>query len=94
MLTITTIFFLTNNVCSPGNLQTYLRERREMPTYERPFDLVVPSMYDLVQFSFQAARGMEYLASRKVRLCDVDAVLSWVSLLCDCVIIGLWTRLN
>ena len=49
-----------------GNLLNYLRERRELTTYERPFDLDVPSVYDLAQFAFQAARGMEYLASRKV----------------------------
>ncbi|XP_037068160.1 fibroblast growth factor receptor 1-like isoform X2 [Pollicipes pollicipes] len=48
-----------------GNLLTYLRERRETTEYERPFDVELPSLYDLVNFAFQVARGMEYLASRK-----------------------------
>ncbi|XP_037092506.1 fibroblast growth factor receptor 3-like [Pollicipes pollicipes] len=45
-----------------GNLLTYLRERAEC---ERPFDAELPFPCDLVNFAFQVARGMEYLASRK-----------------------------
>ncbi|XP_037071690.1 fibroblast growth factor receptor 3-like, partial [Pollicipes pollicipes] len=45
-----------------GNLLTYLRERAEC---ERPFDSELPFPCDLVNFAFQVARGMEYLASRK-----------------------------
>ncbi|XP_037092343.1 fibroblast growth factor receptor 1-like [Pollicipes pollicipes] len=48
-----------------GNLLTYLRERRERAECERPFDAELPSLCDLVNFAFQVARGMEYLASRK-----------------------------
>ena len=67
MFSVVGRFGLVTSACiSPGNLQTYLRERRETPTYERPFELVLPSQYDLAQFGFQAARGMEYLATRKV----------------------------
>ncbi|XP_043214664.1 fibroblast growth factor receptor 2-like [Amphibalanus amphitrite] len=45
-----------------GNLLNYLRERREAAGYERHVE--VPSLCELVQFGYQAARGMEYLASR------------------------------
>ncbi|XP_037069181.1 fibroblast growth factor receptor 3-like [Pollicipes pollicipes] len=48
-----------------GNLRTYLRERRPTSGYERAFDHETPSVRELTSFSYQVARGMEYLASKK-----------------------------
>lgn len=54
-----------------GNLREYLRARRPpMPDYA--FDMAVMpeeqlSFKDLVSCAYQVARGMEYLASKKVR---------------------------
>lgn len=54
---------------SHGNLKQYLQKKRrtgggsEVTQVENPLD-----EKDLISFSFQVARGMEYLASQKVHV--------------------------
>lgn len=52
-----------------GNLREYLRERR--PQREEmipaPHADEILSLRDFISFSYQVARGMEYLASMRVR---------------------------
>ncbi len=60
---------------SKGNLREYLRARRPhgMEYCYNPDQVSVETMSIkvLVSCAYQVARGMEYLASRKVLLCDL-----------------------
>lgn len=62
--------FVVVEYASQGNLRQYLRDRRPVRDYE---DALVPtdtlSLLDLMSFCYQIARGMDYLASRKVLFC-------------------------
>lgn len=53
-----------------GNLRDYLRAHRHSSGYEQPIgantNSTALSLKNLVSFAYQAARGMEYLASKKV----------------------------
>ena len=51
-----------------GNLRDYLRVHRHSSGYEQPIGAKATalSLENLVKFAHQAARGMEYLASKKV----------------------------
>jgi serine/threonine protein kinase len=51
-----------------GNLREYLRERRPQRDGTTPASHAekVLSLRDFISFSYQVARGMEYLASMKV----------------------------
>lgn len=62
-----------------GNLRDFLRARRSDAA--KPADLVRPnlSVRDFLTFSYQVARGMEYLASKSVsrrRLIAADLIAS------------------
>lgn len=51
-----------------GNLRDFLREHRPSAGYETAIGLERKTLTqkDLVSFAYQVARGMEYLASRRV----------------------------
>ena len=55
-----------------GNLRNFLRERRpKADGYEQPIGdtNIEPLKYrDLVSFTYQIARGMDYLSSKQVRV--------------------------
>ncbi len=59
-----------------GNLRDFLRSKRlpDSGGYEKPMNQIwdadeKPLTYkDLISFSYQIARGMDYLASKKVRI--------------------------
>lgn len=57
---------------SKGNLRDYLRARRpaglEYWSSSRPVSLASLEIMELVSAAYQVARGMAYLASKKVRL--------------------------
>ena len=59
--------------CRYGDLRQYLKERRPTvpptPSEEPPITLL-----DLTSYAFQVAKGMEYLASQKVRSFDITKV--------------------
>lgn len=52
--------------CAFGNLRNFLRQRRPTENHD-PKDAL--TVYDLVRFAFQVARGMKFLASKKVTCC-------------------------
>lgn len=62
-----------------GNLRDFLRQHRTSSGYEPAIGIVEKekktlTQKDLVSFAYQVARGMEYLASRRVR-CFVSQIV-------------------
>lgn len=61
--------FVIVEYAAKGNLRDYLRAHRHSSGYEQPIgantNSTTLSLKDLVSFAYQAARGMEYLASKK-----------------------------
>ena len=52
-----------------GNLRLFLRGKRPKHDSQEEKTEALLSLQNLVSFSLQIAKGMEYLAERKVRFC-------------------------